>query len=74
MPHATLKMDGKEFVLVPKAEYRQFKDRAARTRSTRKAARPASAKHEAGDISEAKRRLAAGNFKPYAELRKELGL
>ena len=37
MTHATLKMNGKEFVLVPKAEYRKLKqDGSSRFRSSHK--------------------------------------
>ena len=70
MAHATLKMNGKEFVLVPKAEFRKLTNQKHRN-GTRTIARP---RREASDVTEARRRLAEGNFKPYAQLRKDLGL
>ena len=71
MAHATLKMNGKEFVLVPKAEFRKLTNQ--KKRNGTRIASPRS-RREDGDIAEARRRLAEGNFKPYSQLRKDLGL
>ena len=75
MAHATLKMNGKEFVLVPKAEFRKLAGRKPRN-GTRTVSPPLStrSRREASDVTEARRRLAEGNFKPYSQLRKGLGL
>jgi hypothetical protein len=77
MPHATLQMDGKKFILVPLAEYRRLQRGNSPLPPSRRTAKPTKsspAAREAGDIAEATRRLNAGGFKPYANLRKELGL
>jgi hypothetical protein len=68
--YATLHFKGKRYVLVPEKEYERFAQ-AARPLRTNKTKR---VRQNAGDIAEAKRRLAAGGFRPYAKLRKELGL
>lgn len=68
--YATLKMKGKQYVLVPKSQY----DRLMRGPRPARTNKSGLAVQNAGDIAEAKRRLAAGGFKPYSQLRKALGL
>jgi len=74
MAHATLKMNGKEFVLVPKAEFRKLTGQNQRNGTRATSTSPSCSRQEAGDIAEARRRLAEGNFKPYSQLRKELNI
>jgi hypothetical protein len=71
----TVKLAGREFVIVPKSHYRKLERSAgAAAKSTCKSRR--SIAQEKGDIAEALRRLddPADREIPYAEARKRLGL
>jgi hypothetical protein len=63
MAAQTLKLAGRDFVVLPKREYERLRDMA----------RELSAQ-DRGDIAESKRRKAQGPSRPYSELRKKLGL
>jgi hypothetical protein len=64
----TLKLGGERFVLIKEKDYRDLK---AKVRSVR--AKHRLSTRDRGDIAEAKRR-SQEPARPYAELRKELGL
>ena len=72
----TVKLAGRKFVIVAEKDYRDLKARAAQaangTATGRSKTRRLTAQ-DRGDIAEAKRR-ANEPARPYAELRKELGL
>jgi hypothetical protein len=60
----TIKLAGKEFVIVPKNDFARLQRRAGEL-----------TKQDLGDIAESKRRLAAsGRSVPLSEVRKRLGL
>jgi hypothetical protein len=60
----TVKLGGKEFVIVPKNDFTRLQRRAGEL-----------TKQDLGDIAESKRRLAApGRSIPLSEVRKRLGM
>ena len=59
----TVRLGKKKFVIVPEADFRRLQVRAEKI-----------TEQDKGDIAEAKRRKAVGAAKPYAMLRKKLGL
>ena len=68
----TLKLAGREFVIVPKAHYRKLERQANAAATPARKPRRLTAQ-DRGDIAEAKRR-SKESVRPYSELRKELGL
>jgi hypothetical protein len=73
-----LKVDGKKFVLLPEKEYLALRRPASgsahrrRPKTPRRTSNPS--REDRNDVAESKRRLAEGRAKPYAQLRRELGL
>ena len=59
----TLKVAGKRFVIVPEKDFLRLQTKLEELEE-----------QEAGDIAESKRRKAEGPSRPYAQLRKKLGL
>ena len=59
----TLKVAGKRFVIVPEKDFLRLQTKLEELEE-----------QEAGDIAESKRRRAEGPSRPYAQLRKKLGL
>lgn len=71
----TLKLGGRDYVIVPKKDFQSLQERATGTpRATRKSHRLTV--QDQGDIVEATRRLRDSDDKavPYEEVRKRLGL
>jgi len=62
----TLKLDGKEFVLLSKPDFVKLRQKADR--------QDLQDRRDAGDIAESRRRKARGSSRPYSELRRKLGL
>jgi PHD/YefM family antitoxin component YafN of YafNO toxin-antitoxin module len=58
-----LKVAGKRFVIVSEKDFRRLQEKAEEI-----------AAQDRGDVAEAKRRKARGPSRPYADLRKKLGL
>ena len=59
----TVRLGKKKFVILAEEDFRRLQMRADKI-----------SEQDKGDIAEAKRRKAAGPAKPYAALRKKLGL
>ncbi|HUO10949.1 MAG TPA: hypothetical protein VM008_21795 [Phycisphaerae bacterium] len=59
----TLTIGKKKFVVIPEKDFRQLQEQAELISA-----------QDRGDIAEAKRRKHSGPTRPYAELRKKLGL
>lgn len=70
----TLTVAGKRFVLMPESEYRKLKPKASKAEKTSNGRVRKMTKQDIGDLAEHQRRMAEGGARPYAELRKELGL
>jgi hypothetical protein len=66
MTTQTLKIGGRQFVVVPQRDFDRLRAQAERQEKQDR--------QDAGDVAEAKRRKARGGSKPYSELRKKLGL
>jgi hypothetical protein len=60
MTVTSLKLGGRQFILVPKRDFERMRAQTDR--------------QDTGDVAEAGRRKARGGSKPYSELRKKLGL
>jgi len=78
MPAQTLTLGGKRFVIVPESEYRRLAGGNARIATQQKTKRKVARRRrlteqDRGDVAEAMRRSAEPS-RPYAELRKGLGL
>jgi hypothetical protein len=73
MPPATLSLGGKKFVVIPQAEYRQLKAKAARSSKPNRAKRRPS-QQERGDVAESLRRLADDERIPIDVVARRLGL
>jgi hypothetical protein len=67
----TLKLGRERFVLLKEKDYRQLLKTNAQSRPARKARRPTA--QDLDDVAEAKRREKEPT-RPYAELRRDLGL
>jgi hypothetical protein len=73
MAATTLKLAGREFVILPKSEYATLKSRAGNG-SMKRAKRTAS-KQDAGDLAEIeRRRKEVGKNIPWKQVKRELGL
>jgi len=59
----TVKLSGKEFVIVPKKDFRRLQAQAEQISA-----------QDRGDVAEVRRRKALGPSQPYAKLRQKLGL
>jgi hypothetical protein len=70
---ATLSLGGKKFVVIPQAEYRQLKAKAAGAKKTNRAKRRPS-RQERGDVAESLRRLADDERIPLDVVVRRLGL
>ncbi len=77
MTMQTLKLAGKEYVVVPKDEFQELRRQAKSKTSESASVKPRHrmSKQDWGDVAEAKR-LAAKNEKtiPLAQLKRELGI
>jgi hypothetical protein len=62
----TLKLGGREFVLVTKRDFERIRAKADR--------QDEQDRQDAGDVAEVRRRKNRGPSKPYTELRRKLGL
>lgn len=81
MPIGTFRVSGREFVIVPRAEFDRLKKAqpAAKLRKParhRKPPQPSQAEMDAGDVAEARRRLAdpTDALIPYERVARKLGL
>ena len=76
MTAKTLKLGGKEFVILSKRDYVALKDRAKAKAASKPKQPHKMTKQDWGDVAEAKRRLSDPNDREIslAEVKRELGL